>query len=723
MSTAAQRLATPGLPWPVQHGDPFALPQRLAAGVDPATVSRYGDSRWVFNALGEHGHSAGISVNWDTFPASLREPLRRAGWVLVNLPVPEALLDRADARRLRWQAPGTIRTMIDNGRRFAQWLAAKGITTLDQVEEDDLADYARHVKNLGLATTTCLNALYAVSRLWGAAPHLPPGDRIPVPPWEDTSMHEFLPEDGKGNENSTPPIHPAVMAPLLAWSLRFTEDFADDIIAAWQEYQRLNSCVRQTANPEAIATLKALMEHHKQKDLPLPGILVANKPGVAVRYLAARHHASEGQITGWLARSGPLPGLTMRTPMSTTITGRLHGQPWKPHINFYEAPVLMRRLSTAGLIVSAYLSGLRPGEAFGLEAGCCRVRQDTQDGPVRYELHGNFFKGARDSDGKLLPEGARRELPWTTIQPVAHAINVLERIATTPYLFPAEQPWNPSTDTSRQHRTGAVITALAAKKRIAEFIEWVNAFAREHGLGPADRIPGDPLGNVTTSRFRRTIGWHIARLPGGRIALALQYGHLRTATSAGYANRARHGLRRVLDIETARATADYLQDLADRIEAGEAVSGPAAQRMIRSARAATRFEGMFLGKAEVRALTRDPQFQVFDNPDAFLTCNKDPAKALCDPDRGTRDPTDNRPPSLDRCNPACANVARTGNHIADARAEIARLRAEASDPLTAIPLAERLRQRVRVLEAMVEGHKKTRIADGGRRGREQPDRA
>jgi hypothetical protein len=73
---------------------------------------------------------------------------------------------------------------------------------------------------------------------------------------------------------------------------------------------------------------------------------------------------------------------------------------------------------------------------------------------------------------------------------------------------------------------------------------------------------------------RRSSGyWHIARLPGGRIALALQYGHLRTTVSSGYSNRARHGLRRVLDIETARAIADYLQQLDQRLDRGEGVSG------------------------------------------------------------------------------------------------------------------------------------------------------
>ena len=71
----------------------------------------------------------------------------------------------------------------------------------------------------------------------------------------------------------------------------------------------------------------------------------------------------------------------------------------------------------------------------------------------------------------------------------------------------------------------------------------------------------------------------------------------------GYSGRARQGLRRVLDVETARAMADYLGGIADRIEHGEGVSGPAASRMIKAARdAAVRFEGMFLTPRQAAAL-------------------------------------------------------------------------------------------------------------------------
>jgi hypothetical protein len=137
--------------------------------------------------------------------------------------------------------------------------------------------------------------------------------------------------------------------------------------------------------------------------------------------------------------------------------------------------------------------------------------------------------------------------------------------------------------------------AVAGSVAVTATFEAHNDYARRHGLD-TEPIPADPDGPVTISRFRRTIAWHIPACPAAGSPLTIQYGHLRTiTTSEGYSERARHGLRAVLDIETARAMADYLHQLRDRLDHGEAISGPAAQRMLRAASAAgTRFEGMFL---------------------------------------------------------------------------------------------------------------------------------
>ncbi|WP_217200862.1 hypothetical protein [Streptomyces buecherae] len=63
---------------------------------------------------------------------------------------------------------------------------------------------------------------------------------------------------------------------------------------------------------------------------------------------------------------------------------------------------------------------------------------------------------------------------------------------------------------------------------------------------------------------------------------------MRTAVSAGYASRSRDGIHDLLDIETARSTADTLATLAADRAAGGGMSGPAARRAILAAGASGR---------------------------------------------------------------------------------------------------------------------------------------
>ncbi|WP_234016780.1 hypothetical protein [Streptomyces sp. LaPpAH-108] len=114
-------------------------------------------------------------------------------------------------------------------------------------------------------------------------------------------------------------------------------------------------------------------------------------------------------------------------------------------------------------------------------------------------------------------------------------------------------------------------------------MNWVNHEAEAQGLS-GETIPDDPHGAIGLSRFRRSLAWHIARGPGGLIALAIQYGHMRTVldarTSSGYGSRGRRGIHAVLDVETALAAADTAARLRDRVAAGENISGAAARRAL-----------------------------------------------------------------------------------------------------------------------------------------------
>jgi hypothetical protein len=718
-------LLDPGASWQVPDDTPVIPRARLPQEGSHGIVSRFGDDVWDLSHLARLAHEPGRTISWANFLPALRGSFKRAGWALITLPTPQALMERAATCRVEQPSAGTIVAVTEQWRRYATWLAAQGITRLAEVDAACHDDWAAHLARQPAANRTRGMALAAVSTLWGFAPHLPSGDRIPMPPWETTGIRDYLPAEDGRNENATVPIHPAVMSPLLVWALRFTEDFAPDILAALAEQQRLRSRISPVHSTDAAVRLAELLGEHARAGIPLPGEMVKGRRSAARSYLAGLTGVSLTQAGNAIRRARlPVAGAA---PLDITITGTVHGTPWLSHINYHQAQDLALRLAAAALVVVSYLSGLRPAEVLHLRAGCCPGPEDDGRGTVRYRLHGHHFKGVRDTDGTPAPDGAERQ--WTVIPPVHTAITILEQLTTTGHLFPLRPAWLGGASSERRRRqpaapgtrgrrrrTGSLITAKTANGRIADFITWVNAYVREYGL-ENEVIPADPDGPVTLSRFRRTVAWHIARLPGGRVALAIQYGHMRTITTGeGYAGRARHGLARVLDIETAASMASYLQQVNDRLNAGEAVSGPAARRLITAARdAATRYEGTYLSPRQARALLADPALQVHDNPQAFLACNYDPARALCHPGRDAGGTAAH--PALDRCSPACANIARTSGHIVALTAETARLRGQAASPLSPEPIRQRLTQRADKLDLIAERHDRTAIvAEADRRG-------
>ncbi len=325
--------------WRVLATAPIVTGERLPDGVDPATLSRFGDDRWDLSPLSRRHNEPARSINWTTFPVTLRQGFKRAGWALLNLPTPAQLLERTATARVERPSTGTIARTTENWRRYANWLAGRGITDLTDVDPTDHDEYAVYLANLNLAHGTRTHALYAVSLLWGFAPHLPSSDRVPMPPWEAEGMEHYLPANAEGNENATPPIHPAVMSPLLVWALRFVEDFADDILDALAAQQHLRAQISDRYDPDAGARLKALLDAHLQNETPLPGEFTHGRLGVALSYLAAVTGASITQVNNRLCAYGHLP-VAEATPLPTPITGLLHDEPWKPHINYHEAPAL-----------------------------------------------------------------------------------------------------------------------------------------------------------------------------------------------------------------------------------------------------------------------------------------------------------------------------------------------------------------------------------------------
>ncbi len=147
----------------------------------------------------------------------------------------------------------------------------------------------------------------------------------------------------------------------------------------------------------------------------------------------------------------------------------------------------------------------------------------------RHLIRSREFKAATDEDGNHESGGLEREVPWVAITPVVNAVRVLERMVPDGYLLFDHH----AHDLHARPGTGSLKPSVL-RRRIESFAAWANQEAARLGL-PGEAVPADPHGNIGTSRFRRSLAWHIARRPNGLVALAIQYGHMRTAFDFGHA--------------------------------------------------------------------------------------------------------------------------------------------------------------------------------------------
>jgi hypothetical protein len=384
------------------------------------------------------------------------------------------------------------------------------------------------------------------------------------------------------------------------------------------------------------------------------------------------------------------------------VTGQIAGKPWRTALDFNEAPALMRHLGTAAYIICGYLTGARPGEVLALRAGCCPDPATGTDGHAgRHLIRGLEFKNATDQDGNHASCGAERDIPWVAITPVVNAIRVLERMVPDGHLLF-------SRDAHLCHGPGTGSLKLdTVRDRIEEFTSWANRETARHSL-TGQAIPDDPHGPISLARFRRSLAWHIARRPNGLVALAIQYGHMRTAfgqwATEGYASRSRDGIHALIDLETARATADTLAVLHDDLGNGGGISGPAARRVIRAAATVHRFAGAPITLDSARKLLKNQDAMVYDNPHALVLCHYKRDRALCHRD-GVKDT-----PSLDHCVPGCGNIARTDQQAAQLRDRALALETQAAH--LPQPAAGRLRGTAARLRDQAGKHDRTRISTG-----------
>jgi integrase len=510
------------------------------------------------------------------------------------------------------------------------------------------------------------------------------------------------------------------MTALLSWSLRFVEVFADDIIAAFTEYLELSGAAyrakqtrlsrkgtssRRRRPGETKQLLLAHLDEYRRRGLALPGNRTADGRVLANTYFLSAQAGitiNSKSLASVFAEHGPMP-IDDDTYLFTPVTATLDGRRWQNRsISYAQAPVLARHLAAACFVVIAYLSGQRPGEALNLERGC--IEHDPVTGLVL--LRGKHFKGVRNADGTSVTEGIERVDPWVVVEPVATAVEVVGRLHDSPLLFPNTMEVNghSSPDRLKARTSHAARNDQLMTQDIDALIAWVNQYCAESGR--TDAIPPDPVkASISLGRLRRTLAWFIVRRPRGLVAAAIQYGHLRTGMTLGYAGSYDSGFPDDLVFEEWLTRLDDLAEAHHRLRDGEHVSGPAAERYRQRVESATRFAGRVLRTSrDAAALLANPDLQIYQGN--AMTCVLDPARAACrlaGDDQGTR-----RTPDVNDCRPTCANIARTDRDIAELLRQADQLRPIVEDPLAPPIRTMRERRELTRIEKIIDDHRSNR---------------
>jgi integrase len=698
------------LDWP-DPDTPVLLHRKLNPAADTTTLSVFAEDRWNLTPGLFEAHAPTTRLNFQPVPQPFRDTVKHYLWQVINHPAPRRLR-QAQSTRLALRSMALALPRLNT---FVLWLHSHGIPSFTAVTAQHLDSYLRDVAITEATSNMKAALLVEVRRLWCYRDRLAEAMRLPAaPPWDGEEPRYLLGIVVRAGVNRTPRIHTDTIELLLLWSLRFVEDFAADIIAAFNEHVAL-----WPRSPKVRD--KRIRAAHRHVDDVVPDL---------TGYLA-RLRATGGSLPG---RPGPGGGVEvdwahlvrifntsqnvfprsrrLRKPVEQSglpiapaaylevpITGRIGGDPWRATpIAYDEAPSLALLLRTACFIVIAYLSGMRTGEVLNLERGC--ASHDPVTG--LWLINGRKFKGARDIHGDKIPEGQQRDDPWVIVEQAAHAVEVLQRLHRHRLLFPTRLHPFRLRGKHSDIQIGEARKAGDLSRDIAEFTAWVNTHALATGRDH-EFIPPDPGGAIAPARFRRTLAWHIVRKPRGLIAGAIQYGHLHVQITLGYSGSYDSGFPDEHAFEEWLYRLERLSEDHRRLLAGEHVSGPAADAYQHRVHAAHRqFAGRVLPNIrQARDMLANPLLQIY--PGRAMTCVFDQTKALCQLRRAEGDVRVT--PDQDDCRTNCQNIAYTDRDITELRDQADQLQDMLDDGFLApSPRHRRIRAEFDRLRGVIRNH-------------------
>ena len=659
---------TSALPDHLPGDDDFVLAGRpLRPGFLLADTARFCEDEWRLEPAILQEHVKSLALTFQTVPSRYRLQAKQLFYALLAGPLPPG------EKRL---GIATARSLFVCVKAFLTWLDARPGTDgrrahprLGDLTGQDLEDYERHIveyfRNPGMRE----NARRGVHMLWRYRSGL--SDPLRINP---RHVEGFGRVGARRRENATDRIPESVLAALIAWAMRFVDSFSADILAAdatWREYHsQLKRSDRCGRNGGVVEDLRAYFDSHIERGQPLPGHRgLPNWRFIGAAVGVSRRSLDRPQYRELIDDALSKVGVTEYTWLPVAITGTLDAAPWVDGVAvrhpLQSLERLARLLQVSCYVLIAFFSGMRDSEIKHLSRGCLTTQQDAEGRTYRWKVTSLAFKGESNPAGVTAT--------WVIGEPAARAISVLEQLQPpSESLLFAHLPHSGAAGPAGGALNRAV-TTKSTNAQIIELMQWINTYCTAHNRGDGIPTIDGTVPSLSSSRFRRTLAWFIARQPGGSIAGAIQYRHLSIQMFEGYCGTSDSGFRAEVESEQALARGEYLAQMIEGHEHTD-LQGPAAQAAQRRLQEwGSQFGGAVItDNHQMKRLMRRADPAIY--PGTFAMCVFDPAKAMC---YQQRDTAGRKQPTTSSCQPLdCSNVALTQQNIAALRTEHGRIEHE-----------------------------------------------
>ena len=635
----------------------------IKPGIDRAQLSRFGDDVWDLTpAIFRENVALGAGIL--RFGA-LRDPWQR----LTAKEYMWARLNGGSPNRRTVMAPTTARGVFDNVKRILHFIKRHaGVFAMDAVDQVLLDAYLAYARSSGTRTPQQISRILEVAIDLHRHQDVLTLGGYACRPWRGRNAPRIAGCPPKSGENRTPRIPEPVIDVLLRWALKYVDHFADDILAAGAERDRLER-KRQTTKAATRTVAGQFDSYIRARRRAGRGIPVwslradGEEPDFNFPLIAAQVGCSTGMLyhpeafRAHLSFAADWIGVEiggMDTPISNDPDT---GAPWRQRFDNASLDHEQRMLQAACYIVCAYLSGMRDSEIQAMRLNCLDVTRSADGVIERYRVRSFAYKG-RGAKGH--PE------EWITIAPVARAIDVLKRLsAAARRKRGALSLWPMLSERGAPSpHLGVGVNAL-----LNDFRAHLDAAYGDETAPTVPAIDGKAW-RLTTRQFRRTVAWFIANRPFGAVAGKIQYKHASIAMFEGYAGAGEAGFRREVEQERALGQLDDIVDHYEDFKRGLKPTGPASARILAEFSQVKDKLGDLPGRIIDRQRLRAMLAQLARTLHVGLLndCFFEPATAFCLDRTKT---AERGAPMLSHCSPdRCPNACITRRHLAPWRDSI-----------------------------------------------------